>query len=186
MPMYHNNLTFTDEKSLILNDLLKLRARKDPITGEVPNIVHGSGVSARKRHNMFCTIRSFRSNCNKTLICVIAENNGTPELFQRCIKLIIRAGFLVRGDIAIYSNAPIHANGTNTELQTNLTSAGIDAVLLPKYSPELNPIELVFSVMAQRFKYRYHESELNTDHDVLSFLYKVIDSIPPSIIVSCY
>ena len=90
------------------------------------------------------------------------------------------------GNIAIYNNVPIHTNSANTELQTILTTAGIDAVLLPKYSPELNLIELVFNVIAQRFNYRYHKSELNIDHNVLLFLYIVINSITPSIIVSCY
>ena len=147
--IYHNNITFTDEKSFILHDLLKLRVRKDPITGEVLNVMHGSGVNIRKRYNIFCTIRPFNnSNCNKTLMCVITEKNGTAELFQRYVRLIIDAGFLVRGDIAIYDNASIHVNGVNSELQSILSSTGIDAVLLSSYSPELNPIELVFNVMA--------------------------------------
>ena len=80
--MHHNNVTFSDEKLLILNDLLKLRVRKEPVTSEIPTVVHGSGVSVRKGCNVFCTIRKFNnSNCNKTLICAITEQNGTAELF---------------------------------------------------------------------------------------------------------
>ena len=146
--IYYNNMTFTDEKSLILNDLLKLRVRKDPIIGEVPNIIYSSSVNIWKRHNIFCTIRPFNnSNSNKTLVCVITEKNGTAELFQNYITLIVGSGFLIRGDIAIYDNASIHVNRVNSDLQSILSSTGIDAVLLPRYSPELNPIELVFNAM---------------------------------------
>ena len=115
--MYHNNVTFTDEKSFILNDLLKLRVRKDPITGEVPNVVYPSGINVRKRYNIFCTIRPFNnSNCNKTLVCVITDKNGTAELFQRYVILIVGAGFLVRGDIPIYNNDSIYVNRVNSYL----------------------------------------------------------------------
>ena len=90
----HNNITFTDEKSHALNDLLKLRVRKDPATSEVPNAVLGSGVSSRKRHSMLCAIRSFKNiHSGKTLICVIAEKNGTEELFQRCVRSITSTVF---------------------------------------------------------------------------------------------
>ena len=92
--MHHNNVTFSDEKSFTLNDLLKLRVRKDPLTGEIPTVIHGSGVNVRKRHNMFCTIRPFNnSNSSKTLICVITEQNGTAELFQRCVRMTTGLGF---------------------------------------------------------------------------------------------
>ena len=53
----HNNVTLSDEKLFTLKHLLKLRVRKDPVTGEVLTFFHESGVSVRKRHNMFCTIR---------------------------------------------------------------------------------------------------------------------------------
>ena len=185
--MCHNNVTFSDEKSFTLNDLLKLRVRKDPLTGEIPTVIHGSGVNVRKRHNMFCTIRPFNnSNSSKTLICVITEQNGTAELFQRYVRMIIGAGFLVVGDIAACDNASIHVNAENADLQSILSSVGIDVVLLPSYSPELNPIELVFNVMAARFKSRHHESMFNTDYDVLAFLHEVINSITPDITFSCY
>ena len=75
------------------------------------------------------------------------RKNGIAELFQNYIILIVGSRFLVRGNIAIYNNALIHVNGVNSDLQSILSSTGIDAVLLPQYSRELNPIKLVFNVM---------------------------------------
>ena len=49
-------------------------------------------------------------------------------------------------------------NRDNYKLESILTSTGIDTVLLPRYSPELNLIKLVFNVITQRFKFRYSES----------------------------
>ena len=69
-----NSITLSDEKLITLNDLLKLRVRKDHVTGEIPTVFHGSSTSVRKRHNVFCTIMSFNNNdCNNALICKMTE-----------------------------------------------------------------------------------------------------------------
>ena len=91
------------------------------------------------------------------------------ELLKIYIILIVGTGFLVRGNIAIYDNVSICINGVNSKLQSILISMGIDIVLLPRYSSELNPIELVFNVMTYRFKSRHSESQFNTNEDVLLF-----------------
>ena len=43
--MYHNNVTFIDEKSFILNDLLKLKMWQDPITEDVSTVTYSSGIN---------------------------------------------------------------------------------------------------------------------------------------------
>ena len=185
--MHHNNATFSDKKSFMLNDLLKLRVRNDPVTGKIPTVFHGCDVNARKRQNMFCTVRPFNeSNCNKILTCVMIEQTGITELFQRHTRMMIGVRFLVAGHIATHDNAFIHVSAASTELQATVSNTETGVALLPSHSPELNLIELVFNVIAQQFKARCHEFVLNTNHNVLAFLHKVIDSITPDIIVSCY
>ena len=78
----------------------------------------------------------------------------------------------------------MHVSGENSELGQIFRSVGIDIVTLPTYTPELNPIELVFNVMVQRFASRFNESNANSDADVLNLLYSVVDSITPDIIFS--
>jgi len=63
--IYHNNLTFTDEKSFILHDLFKLRVRRDPITGVSHDCTTPIGINPRKRHNIICTIRPFTTSFSK-------------------------------------------------------------------------------------------------------------------------
>ena len=47
---------------------------------------------------------------------------------------------------------------------------GIDIVTLPTFSPEMNPIELVFNFMVQRFTSRFNELNANSDAYVLNLL----------------
>ena len=93
---------------------------------------------------------------------------------------------MVNSDIAIYDNVSIYINDVNKELQSILTSIGIDTILLPSYSPELNPIEFVFNIITQWFRSMGHESNLNSNDNILRMIYKVIDSIIPDIIFSYY
>ena len=67
-----------------------------------------------------------------------------------------------------------------------LHSVGIDSIPLSTCSPELNPIELVFNIMVQRFASKYSESSMKNNKEMLSLLNEVIDSITPDIIFSCY
>jgi len=185
--IYHNNILFADEKSFIVNDLIKLKQRKDPLTGVAPDLLHPMGLNMRKRHNIMCAIRPFRTiHSNRTLRCVVTEENGTAQLFQRFIHLNCHTGFMVRGDIFVYDNARIHVSGDNSDLKNILRDVGIDAVTLPTYSPELNPIELIFNVMVQRFASKFNETELFNNDDVLQLLNSVVESITPDIIFSCY
>ena len=57
--IYYNNIAFTDEKSFILNNLFKLRVRKNPVTGTVPECVKLFGANTRKRYNIMDIIRLY-------------------------------------------------------------------------------------------------------------------------------
>lgn len=64
------------------------------------------------------------------------------------LKFIIQAiteGYLEEGSILVYDNASVHAsNDTLYLLYPLLDAMKIKLRFLPAYSPELNPIELVF------------------------------------------
>ena len=134
-----------------------------------------------------CSIRSFKVvPCNKALVCVITAENGTAELHQKCLKLKLRIGFIKKGDMIVHDNVSIHVDGDNTELKEAYRSLGIDVINLPACSPELNPIELVFNIMVQRFTSRFNESSTCMDEEILQFLHSIVDSITPDVMFSCY
>ena len=185
--MHHNNISFSDEKSFIAHDLIKLKQRKDPLTGVAPDFMHPMGIIMRKRNNMTHIMRPFRTaHSKRTLRCIVMEENGAAQLFQRFMHLNCHIGFLVRGDIFVCDNAQMHVSGDNSDLKNILRDAGIDAATLPTHSPELNPIELIFNVMVQRFASRFNETALFSNDDILQLLNSVVESIAPDIIFSCY
>ena len=46
--MHRKNVLFSDENSFIVNDLIKLKQRKDPLTGVAPNFVRPMGTDMTK------------------------------------------------------------------------------------------------------------------------------------------
>ena len=81
------------------------------------------------------------------------ESNSASD-FLTVIKYWIENGHLTQGDYLIVDNASIHVSDEIAEeLDHILDSSGVTMRLLPTYSPELNPCELVFSIMKSHLRY---------------------------------
>lgn len=77
------------------------------------------------------------------------------EFFQTAIEF----GYLAWGDTLVMDNAPIHHQHTDL-LYEIMAPAGVRVVFMPKYSPELNPIELVWSKLKAKVRrYGKHTKE---------------------------
>jgi len=69
--------------------------------------------------------------------------------------LALQAGFLKAGDYLIVDNACVHGGAETIEVLLEiLKQVGVQLIFLPKYSPELNPCELVFNVMKNFLRYK--------------------------------
>ena len=96
-------------------------------------------------------------------------------------------------------NAAVHT-GEDTVLQVidTLENCGIDLRLLPTYSPELSPIELVFGIVKAHIKYKRtmqtlqdailyafgtlnHEILLGCYHHVIDLYLKTPINVPPEL-----
>src|SRR5690606_36794248 len=88
------------------------------------------------------------------IACTNREESDTKYDFFHFILYCIAAGHLKDGDILILDNASVHG-GQETEeaLREMLQGAGVKLMYLPKYSPELNPCELVFNRMKHHLRY---------------------------------
>ena len=74
------------------------------------------------------------------------------------------------GDIVVMDNLNSHKSD---RVQQMIRSAGAEPVYLPPYSPDLNPIEMVFSKLKQlirRQRPRTLKQIVDATHDVLEFL----------------
>jgi len=74
----------------------------------------------------------------------VGSNTGLDFLYF--VVDLLRDDVLVAGDVFIIDNASIHSSMDVFELMfTLLQNNGVRLYFLPKYSPELNPCELVFA-----------------------------------------
>ena len=90
------------------------------------------------------------TNC---LCYQLGKFQGTSVVFKEFVIQMLRNNFLSEGDVLILDNAKIHSTDECLFLAETLWTVRRVAVLpLPAYSPELNPIELVFNFFGQILK----------------------------------
>ena len=83
------------------------------------------------------------------------------------------------GDVIIMDNLSSHKRARTREL---IEDAGAELVFLPPYSPELNPIEMVFSKVKQRLR----SLACRTRDQLWRSMQRVLDTVTPSDAINCY
>ena len=165
----HYKYHFIDEKHIVNKDCMGNRVRADPLTGQVRCIkVTGN---FRFAYNMIAII-SPNSNKVSPVHYILGEDNGNAACFTAYITLLITIGWFEHGDVLIMDNSAIHtgqASGIIKDLlwETVVNGRPLNCLVvpLPTRSPELNPIELVFHVLARRLRshrYRVADAERMT------------------------
>jgi len=76
-----------------------------------------------------------------TTACMILEGATDTEVFRSYVRDVL-GPTLHPGDIVVMDNLAPHKNAETLAL---LTQAGAQALFLPAYSPDLNPIEKMWS-----------------------------------------
>ena len=61
------------------------------------------------------------------------------------------------GDIVVVDNLAAHHGEAERALRSFLNDLGMELLFLPVYSPDLNPVEEVFSKLKHLLKYKYRE-----------------------------
>ena len=85
---------------------------------------------------------------------------------------------LIAGDIIVLDNCPTRHNAGEFALGQCLDTLGIDVVYLPPYSPEMNPVELVFQKL--NIVLKREELELLVFINLHAALYCAIEEISPN------
>ena len=187
----HTRWKFFDEKHLANKDTLLNKVRANPLTGQV-DCIPVSG-DFRETYNLLAAI-TVRTDCGNPMVYTMGQFNGTAESFMHFIKLLIAKDWLVHGDVICLDNARIHTGGDATHLEEllwNFEVRGrplhIYVVWLPTRSPELNPIEFIFHILASRIKrLRCNLSAGPVDNEVLKFAKMVMDNMSADVIARCY
>ena len=150
--MFH----FINEKHVVRKDAYPKKVRADPLTG-LCNVLPVSG-NFRELHNlMACISMRPTRDTNSMIYYTCGPQNGTSASFQAFIELMIGSKRFRHHDVVILDNAKIHGNGESEifeDLLWNFPQDGeplhVGVLYLPTRAPELNPIEMIFSVLASR------------------------------------
>ena len=144
-------LIFIDEKPVRGRELYERRSRKCPITGETPQV--RAFMPLKNTFNLMAGIR-IGHNDRDCLFYQLGKFAGTSAIFRQFVLNMVKTNFVSTGDVIVCDNASMHKNAECRYLRETLwVQAGIMIVYLPAYTPELNPIELMFNVFSMRLRH---------------------------------
>ena len=83
------------------------------------------------------------------------------------------------GDVVIMDNLSSHKRARTREL---IEGVGAELVFLPPYSPDLNPIEMVFAKIKQRLR----SLACRTKEALWNAMQSVLDTVTPTDALNCY
>jgi hypothetical protein len=121
--------------------------RVDPLTGYIPCIYVNGGFG--NAYNLFA-IGSASSQKISPVASSIGQDNGNAALFLPFIEFLLQNGWFEHGIILIMDNTSIRMSGEADIVEGLLwNTIQVLVMFLPTRSPELNPIELVFRILAR-------------------------------------
>ena len=185
----HTKFNFIDEKHLVNSDCLPRKYRCNPNTGKMDALPVSGDF--RESYNLIAVV-SPNPEKQHPVEYSIGKQNGTAASFLTFVEYLISRNYFTRGEILVLDNAAIHI-GAQAHILTDLLwtyqvdglPLHVSAVFLPARSPELNPIELVFHILARRVaSYRYHELG-PIDHAVVKQVSKILNDLSLEVIARC-
>jgi transposase len=109
---------------------------------------------------------------------MLTDGPINAEAFEAFVEQVL-APQLCPGDVVVMDNLGSH-KGSRTRLL--IESAGAELVFLPPYSPDLNPIELVFA----KIKHLLRSLASRTQESLWNVMQSVLDRITTSDAVNCF
>jgi transposase len=106
-----------------------------------------------------------------TTACMTIEGATNTEVFYAYVREVLVPS-LRRGDIVILDNLGAHKNERTIAL---IEAAGAEARFLPAYSPDLNPIEMMWS----KVKALLRKAQARNHPDLLLAIASALNSVTP-------
>ena len=103
--------------------------------------------------------------------CMTIEGATNTEVFYAYVREVLVPS-LRRGDIVILDNLGAHKNERTIAL---IEAAGAEARFLPAYSPDLNPIEMMWS----KVKALLRKAQACNHTDLLAAIASALDAVTP-------
>jgi transposase len=141
-----NRIKYVDEVHFVLKNLFKQRAISP----------RGKTICIQKNTNLSETYSmTLLTALDQDVPFVVPLRTGSNTQFDFELFLAdcIATGYLTQGDILIMDNASVHVgNETFATVHDTISQLNINLCFLPAYSPELNPVEYVFSYIKGRLR----------------------------------
>jgi len=131
-------LKYMDESGFQLKDIRR-RYGVGPVGKRVSR-----RLPSRLRERLNLILMSSLTN-ETPFYCEVTESKVDQYFIYQFVLHAIEQGYLIPGDYLIMDNASFHgAKDTFADLVELLTLRNVYLIFLPTYSPELNPVELIF------------------------------------------
>jgi transposase len=108
----------------------------------------------------------------------VVDGAVNSDVFEAFVQQVLIPQ-LRAGDVVVLDNLSSHKRKRTREL---IESAGAQMLFLPPYSPDLNPIELVFSKVKQLLR----SLACRTREALWGAMQSVLDQVTPSDAVRCF
>jgi transposase len=182
---------FSDEKQVVNKDALPCKIRACPTNGFMDFIPVSSG-DFRDAFNLFTAV-SANPDKPHPVAWMIGQENGDSHSFVAFVNHLIVSGFIRHGKVVAMDNARTHTGGVAEMAADLLWNAVVDgrashvlATCLPTRSPELNPTELVFHILARRIQSFKHQAAGPGADLVLHQANKVLCNMDCALIIRCF
>jgi transposase len=103
--------------------------------------------------------------------CMAIDSATDTEVFQTYVRQVL-CPTLHPGDVVVMDNLSPHKNAMTLSL---ITEAGAEVRFLPAYSPDLNPIEKMWS----KVKTLLRGAEARTQNDLIEAIASALQKITP-------
>lgn len=108
----------------------------------------------------------------------VVDGAVNGDVFEAFVEQVL-VPELRRGDVVVMDNLSSHKRQRVREL---IEAAGARLLFLPPYSPDLNPIELIFSKVKQLLR----SIKTRTQDALWKAMQSVLDKVTPSDAYNCY
>jgi len=108
----------------------------------------------------------------------VVDGAVNADVFESFVQQVL-VGQLRPGDVVIMDNLSSHKRSRSRQL---IEAAGASLMFLPPYSPDLNPIEMIFAKIKQLLR----SLACRTREALWQTMQSVLDKITPSDAINCF
>jgi transposase len=139
----------------------------------------GQRLLAKVPHGHWKTTTLIAALCLDGILCsMVVDGAINATVFEAFVRQVL-APHLQAGDVVILDNLSSHKRATIKQL---IEAAGAQLVFLPPYSPDFNPIEMIFS----KIKQSLCSMACRTRETLWKSMQSVLDQVRASDAANCF